>query len=134
MGGCDFPNDLSDHEECYCCEIERYEVLLLGEKGVDDCGQTMGVTILLIMMMRKVMIMLIMFRCGVRAVAMIHLRDMLPLAMVAKPPAMQARRLRPADRKESDEAKNEALETCEGHANRIECDKTPRIKRHLERR
>jgi hypothetical protein len=26
------------------------------------------------------------------------------------------------------------LETCEGHANRIECDKTPRIKRHLERR
>jgi hypothetical protein len=26
------------------------------------------------------------------------------------------------------------LETCEGHAKRIECDKTPRIKRHLERR
>jgi hypothetical protein len=48
----------------------------------------MGVAILLIMMMRKVMIMLIMFRCGMWTVAMIHLRDMLPLAMVAKPPAM----------------------------------------------
>jgi hypothetical protein len=26
------------------------------------------------------------------------------------------------------------LETCEAHANRIECDKMPRIKRHLETR
>ncbi|WP_461786171.1 hypothetical protein [Prosthecobacter sp.] len=94
----------------------------------------MSVAILRIMMMGKVMIIVIVFRGGMRAVAMIHLRDVLPLAMVAEPTAMQARRLRPADRKESDEAKNEALETCEAHANRIECDKMPRIKRQLERR
>jgi uncharacterized membrane protein len=50
------------------------------------------------MMMREVMIIVIVFRGGMRAVAMIHLRDVLPLAMVAKPPAMQARRLCPADR------------------------------------
>ena len=134
MGGGDFPNDLSDHEECCCGEIDRHGILLLGEKWVDDCGQGMSVAILRIMMMRKVMIIVIVFRGGMRAVAMIHLRDVLPLAMVAEPTAMQARRLRPADRKESDEAKNEALETCEAHANRIECDKMPRIKRHLETR
>ena len=116
MGGRDVPNDLSDHEECCICEIDHDGVLLFGEKGVDDYRQTMGVTICLIMIMRKVMIIVIMFRCGMRAVAMIHLGDVLPLAVVAQPPAMQARRLRPADREESDEAKNEALETREGHA------------------
>lgn len=98
MGGCDFPNDLSDHEECCCGEIDCHGVLLLGEKWVDDCGQGMSVSIRLIMMMREVMIIVIVFRGGMRAVAMIHLRDVLPLAMVAKPPAMQARRLCPADR------------------------------------
>ena len=96
MGGRDVPNDLSDHEECCSCEIDHRGVLLFGEKGVDDYRQTMGVTICLIMIMRKVMIIVIMFRCGMRAVAMIHLGDVLPLAMVAQPPSMQARRLRPA--------------------------------------
>ena len=116
MGGRDVPNDLSDHEECCICEIDHDGVLLFGEKGVDDCGQTMGVAICLIMIMRKVMIIVIMFRYGMRAVAVIHLGDMLSLAMVAQPPAMQARRLCPADREESGEAKYEALETREGHA------------------
>lgn len=116
MAGRDVPDDLGDHGECRYCEIDCHGILLLGEKGVDDRWQRMGVAIRLIMIMRYGMIIMIMVSRGMRAVTVIHLRDVLALAMIAQPPAMQARRLCPADREERDEAENEALETREGHA------------------
>ena len=114
--GSDVPDDFSDHGECRCGEIDRHGVLLLGEKGVDDCGQRMRIAIRLIMVMRDIMITVNMFRGGMRPVAVVHLGDVLALAMVAQPTAMQAKRLRPANREERDEAKGDTLGTREGHA------------------
>lgn len=117
MAGRDVPDDFSDHGECRCGEIDRNGVLLLGEESVFHLRQWMRVAIRLIMIMRElVVIVMIMLRRGMRAVAVVHLGDALALAMVAQPAAMQAKRLCPADREERDEAKSETLETREGHA------------------
>lgn len=109
MSGSDVPDDFSDQGESRRGETDRHGVLLLGEKGVDDRWQRMGVVIRLIMVMRDIMIIVLMLRRGMRPVAVIHLGDVLALAMIAQPSAMQAKGLCPADREKRDEAEAETL-------------------------
>jgi hypothetical protein len=84
-------------------ELKCGVILLLGDEGIDHGGMLVPVASVFLMLMRHGMILLLVAGGGMRSVAVIHCKVICSLAAaVAQIAAMQAKRLRPADREKRD--------------------------------